>query len=265
VSVDKTQSEPGFGSFSRRGRAIPKYWLVRDHSSEGNHAWLVGLWLASPRVAYFQPQSNDRFRQPAASRIDDVSHPCVGVKASAQIGPAWTTQVSSPGCLSQANRGFGPRDSKIYSPGSSVANEPRLGRPGIEKLSATASDPAFRNSILPRACRACARGFHATGCKQLGDLLAKLAITIKNRIAVRTRLRKRFPQLLHYPGAIRVFRDIEMEDPAAGVFDDEKQYKTRNVRVGTVKKSVAVMTSRWLRRKAHQRLRASSGGDRRRR
>jgi hypothetical protein len=45
----------------------------------------------------------------------------------------------------------------------------------IEKLSATAPDPAFRDSILPRACRAYARGFHATGDKQLGYGLAKLA------------------------------------------------------------------------------------------
>ena len=114
----------------------------------------------------------------------------------------------------------------------------------IEKLSATAPDPAFRDSILPRACRAYACGFHAAGCKQLGYLLAKLAVTIKNHIAVRTRFRKCFPQLLHYPGAGRVFRDVEMEDPASTVFDDEKQYKTRKVRVGTVKKSMAAMASR---------------------
>ena len=33
----------------------------------------------------------------------------------------------------------------------------------IEKLSATASDPAFCHSILPRACRANACGSHAAG------------------------------------------------------------------------------------------------------
>ena len=60
------------------------------------------------------------------------------------------------------------------------------------------------------------------GCQQLGYLLAKLGITIQDRIAVRTRFRKRFSQLLHYPGASRVFRDIEMEDPASTMFDDEK-------------------------------------------
>ena len=88
--------------------------------------------------------------------------------------------------------------------------------------SATAPDPAFRDSILPRACRAYACRFHAAGCKQLGYLLAKLSVTIKNRIAVRTRFWKCFPQLLHYPLAGRVFHDVEMEDPASTVCDDEK-------------------------------------------
>jgi hypothetical protein len=91
----------------------------------------------------------------------------------------------------------------------------------IEKLSATAPDPAFRDSILPRACRAYACGFHTAGCQQLGDLLAKLAVMIKNRIAVRTRFRKCFSQLLHYPGASRVFCDVEMEDTESTGFDDE--------------------------------------------
>jgi hypothetical protein len=52
--------------------------------------------------------------------------------------------------------------------------------------------------------------------------MAKLCITIQDRIAVRTRSRKCFSQLLHYPGAGWVFRDVEMEDPASTVFDDEE-------------------------------------------
>jgi hypothetical protein len=46
----------------------------------------------------------------------------------------------------------------------------------IEKLSATTSDPAFRDSILPRACGASAHGFHAVRCQHVGHLLAKLAV-----------------------------------------------------------------------------------------
>ena len=89
----------------------------------------------------------------------------------------------------------------------------------IEKLSATTSDPAFRNSILPGACRAYAPRFHAAGYQKIGYLLAKLAAAIQNHVAVSTRVRKCLSQLLHYPGAGRVFRDIEMDYPASTVFN----------------------------------------------
>ena len=54
----------------------------------------------------------------------------------------------------------------------------------IEKLSTTASDPAFCDSILPRACRANACGIQTAGCQQIDYLLAKLGIPIQDRIAV---------------------------------------------------------------------------------
>jgi hypothetical protein len=114
----------------------------------------------------------------------------------------------------------------------------------IEKLSATAPDPALCNSILPRACRTDPCGVHASGCQQFGDLVTKLAVTIKNRIAVRTRFRKCLSHLLYYPGAGRVFGDVEMEDPTSTVFDDEKTIQDLEREVDTVKKSMAAMASR---------------------
>jgi hypothetical protein len=82
---------------------------------------------------------------------------------------------------------------------------------------------SFRsNPILPRACSACARGFHAAGCKQLGYLFSKLAVTIKNHVAILTRFSKGLNQLVHNPRASRVFRHIEMEDPASAMFNDEE-------------------------------------------
>src|SRR4249919_1300955 len=52
----------------------------------------------------------------------------------------------------------------------------------IEKLSATASDPAFRDSVLPRACRAYVHAFYAVRSQHIGNLLAKLGITIQDRV-----------------------------------------------------------------------------------
>ena len=69
----------------------------------------------------------------------------------------------------------------------------------IEKLPATTSDPPLRRSILPGTRRAYPLGFHAAACQNIGYLVGKFAVAIKNRIAVRTRFRKCLPQWLHYP------------------------------------------------------------------
>src|SRR5271169_1942684 len=92
----------------------------------------------------------------------------------------------------------------------------------IQQLSATAPDPTLGHSILPGACGADACRFDAVSGQEIGYLLAKLAIAIENRVAVRTRVRKCLPQLLYYPGAGGVLGDIEMEDLASAVFDYEE-------------------------------------------
>jgi hypothetical protein len=65
-------------------------------------------------------------------------------------------------------------------------------------------------------------GLDAAGCQQIRHILAELSISIQNRMAVRTRFRECFPQLLHYPGTGRVFPHIEMEDLASAMFDNEE-------------------------------------------
>ncbi len=135
----------------------------------------------------------------------------------------------------------------------------------IEKLSATAPDPAFRDSILPRACRAYTCGSHAAACEQLDYLLAKLAVTIKNRIAVRTVSGNASLSCWTIQGPVGCSVTLKWRTLRRPCSMTKKQYKTRKVRVGTVKKSMAVMSSRWLQRKADHSLRASLGGDRRRR
>jgi len=51
-------------------------------------------------------------------------------------------------------------------------------------------------------------------------------------------------QLLHDPGTGGMFGDVEVQDVATAVADHEKQYRSRKVAVGTVKKSRAAMASR---------------------
>jgi hypothetical protein len=92
----------------------------------------------------------------------------------------------------------------------------------IQEISAAASDPTFCNSILPKTCGAYAFRLHCAGSQEIGYFLTKLAITIENRVAVKTRFPEGLPQLLHNPRAGRMFRDIEVEDPPPAVFDDKE-------------------------------------------
>jgi hypothetical protein len=83
LSVDKTQPESGFGSSSRRSRAAPKYRLIRVRSSEGKSRLAFRIIAGIPHATYFHNQTMS-----SASRIDDASHPCVGMKPNAQMGSA---------------------------------------------------------------------------------------------------------------------------------------------------------------------------------
>ena len=84
----------------------------------------------------------------------------------------------------------------------------------IEKISAATSDPTLRHSVLPWARGTDAPGLHAARHQEISHLLAELAVTIEYRVAVRAGFRECFSQLLHYPLAGRMVRDIQMEDPS---------------------------------------------------
>jgi len=132
LSVDKLNLSLDLDPF--RGEAVLLRILVVSGPQVRRKSRLSFRTIASRRGTYFPPQSNDLFRQPAASRIDDVSLPFAGMKPNTQIGSAWKKQVAWPVRLSQENRGFGPYDSKRCNPGSGDASEPRLGRSGDREV-----------------------------------------------------------------------------------------------------------------------------------
>jgi hypothetical protein len=80
---------------------------------------------------------------------------------------------------------------------------------------------SFRSSV-PRLHSATGLQGLCVRSQHIGNLLAKLGITIQDRVAVRTGFRKGFSQLLHYTGAGGVFCDVEMENFASIVCDDEE-------------------------------------------
>jgi hypothetical protein len=55
---------------------------------------------------------------------------------------------------------------------------------------------------------------------------------------------KRIPQLLRNPPTTRMFRDAAVQDAPTIMSDHKEAYNTLKLRVGTVKKSIAAITSR---------------------
>jgi hypothetical protein len=120
----------------------------------------------------------------------------------------------------------------------------------VEDLAPAASNPSFGRSVLPWRLNAGPFWFESGGHQEGNDLAVEDGIVVQNSVAIWSRLGKGFAELLHDPICRRMLRDVEMQDPAALVLDDDQQYKSRNVAVGTVKKSKATIASRWLCRNA---------------
>lgn len=92
----------------------------------------------------------------------------------------------------------------------------------IEQLATATCDPTLGHSILPRTRRADQFWGHPGASQEIGHFPAIFAVAIQNHVSVRTGFRKCFSELLSYPGARWIFRDVEMEDLASTVFDDKK-------------------------------------------
>src|SRR5215468_11562135 len=60
------------------------------------------------------------------------------------------------------------------------------------------------------------------GLQERKDICIENRIAIQNGVAIRSCLRKGFSQLLHDPISGRVPGNVEVQDPAAPVFDDEQ-------------------------------------------
>jgi len=124
----------------------------------------------------------------------------------------------------------------------------------IKQIASATSHSALCHTILPRAFERSSdrRKLHCRhGCK---DFIAKLGVPIKDQELVHMLRREGFSHLLCNPKMSRVSGDIEVEDAPTIMRDDEKQYSTLKLSVGTVKKSIAAIASRWLIKNAFQSL-----------
>jgi hypothetical protein len=122
----------------------------------------------------------------------------------------------------------------------------------IKYLAASTADPALRDSVLPRAPNTRANRLDAACLEEFPYIPAELGVMVEQDIPVAARKRQSLPQLLHDPIAGGMRGGIEMQDSPSTMFDDKEAVEHTEVMVGTVKKSNAAITSRWLLRKASQ-------------
>jgi len=104
----------------------------------------------------------------------------------------------------------------------------------VEDLAAAASDPSFGRSVLPRCLNARPFRLKSSSLQEGNHVGVEDRIAIQNDIAIRSRLCKSFSQLLHDPLGRWMGRDIEVQNPAASVLDDEEtvQHTERRGRHG---------------------------------
>jgi hypothetical protein len=91
------------------------------------------------------------------------------------------------------------------------------------------------------------------GSEGPGKFQPVFRIPIENEIPGSGPKGKRLPNLLDDPTARGILRDVYGQDASPIVANDEEAVERPNVIVGTVKKSMAAIASRWFRRKASQR------------
>jgi hypothetical protein len=118
----------------------------------------------------------------------------------------------------------------------------------VEQFAANRGDEALGDSILPRAPIAGARRLHPQRPQRCRHPGLEDGTAVEDHEAQCRVEGKGLAKLLCGPGGSRVRHDGAVGDDAPAVADD----KTRNVTVGTEKKSMAAMPFRWFRRKVIQ-------------
>jgi hypothetical protein len=124
----------------------------------------------------------------------------------------------------------------------------------IHQLAASTADPPFSNSVLPRATQTRAYRFNAARLQKAENLITELRVSIQQDVTIRAGQRQSLAQLLDNPVCGRMFRAIEVQNSSSAMFNDKEAVERSKFSVGTVKKSKAAMTSRWLLRNASHRF-----------
>jgi len=92
----------------------------------------------------------------------------------------------------------------------------------VEQITAARADEAFSDAILPGASDASSFGLNPEAPNRLNNAVTKVRTAVEDQVAGRGVVGKRFAQLLRYPCAGWIPRDIEMQNLTPTVGDNEK-------------------------------------------
>ena len=92
----------------------------------------------------------------------------------------------------------------------------------VEQFATAASHPALRDSVLPRTLNRALYAGDLHGANRSRNLQPILCVVVKNEELGRGLIREGFAQLLYDPSARRMPSDIEVQDAATVMADDEK-------------------------------------------
>jgi hypothetical protein len=92
----------------------------------------------------------------------------------------------------------------------------------IEEILSAALNPSLRHAVLPGTLERGSLGAAPHGFHRSNDLEPELAIPVEEHVPMQGVQRKRFPQLLHDPGASGVAGDVHLHD-APPVMSHDKE------------------------------------------
>src|SRR5260370_22176825 len=116
----------------------------------------------------------------------------------------------------------------------------------IQKVAAATSHPALSDTVLPWAANRRADSSEPYSFYGVFDFGAKLCVIIENHVSLPVIVRKGFSQLLCDPATSGICGCSKVQDGRRSWPMRRKQYSSPKETVGTVKKSMAAMASRWL-------------------
>ena len=92
----------------------------------------------------------------------------------------------------------------------------------VEQIAAAVADPALGNAVLPQTAEAGPLRLNTEALYCFDHFVIELRSAIKNQVTRCRVIRKRLAQLLHHPGAGRVFGYIALKDAPTIMCNDEE-------------------------------------------